>query len=74
MSSKRDCLCPHCGDDLAESGVVELRWFHAMPNEEGMYNRNEAQQLWDIEGIVCGECSEELDYDMLEGERVMLYA
>lgn len=65
--------CPHCWSDLAESGVVELRGFHAMPNEEGMYNRNEAQQLWDIEGIVCGNCSEELDYDILDGEMVMLY-
>ena len=52
---------------------AELQSFCATPDGDGAYNRSDAEQLWDIEGIICGNCSEELDYDILDGEMVMLY-
>lgn len=41
MSSKRDCLCQHCG-------VVELRGFCATPDGDGAYNRSDAEHPYDI--------------------------
>lgn len=50
--------CPHCGSDLAEVGVVELKGFVAYPGGDGRLGiRAERSQLDDVEGYRCGNCS-----------------
>ena len=57
--------CPHCGRDLEEVGVIELRGYLEYPNADGEipFDNRLNRPCDDTEGYLCGHCSEELDWD-----------
>ncbi|MEG0791697.1 MAG: hypothetical protein RSG23_08710 [Gordonibacter sp.] len=62
------CLCPGCGYELSETGVIELTGFYCTPDEEGGLSYEATRkQLDDTEGYKCARCDADLDWTEMEG-------